>query len=88
MAIDGKEGCPCTNKTGTLASLSERHCKLPTGDDGIYLTLGGSCVPFSYGSSRCAVHDLLYDPRCKVDDAGENAIPGEISRSTSRSEGL
>mmetsp|Transcript_34735 Transcript_34735/g.56767 ORF Transcript_34735/g.56767 Transcript_34735/m.56767 type:complete len:669 (+) Transcript_34735:46-2052(+) len=75
MAIDGKEGCPCTNNTGTLASLSERYCKLPTGDDGIYLTLGGSCVPFSYGSSRCAVHDLLYDPRCKVDAAGENDIP-------------
>mmetsp|Transcript_36003 Transcript_36003/g.63128 ORF Transcript_36003/g.63128 Transcript_36003/m.63128 type:complete len:701 (+) Transcript_36003:59-2161(+) len=73
MAIGRKE-CPCTNVTGTFASLSDRHCDLPSGENGIRLTLGGSCVPFSYGSSQCLLHDLLYDPRCNVDDADEGII--------------
>lgn len=74
----GNQGCPCINNTGILASLTERHCLLPDGiTTGIQLTLGGSCVPFTYGSSECRRHDFLYDPRCKISDGElDSDIPG------------
>jgi hypothetical protein len=66
----GKAGCPCINTTSTLASLTNRYCILPDGKSkGIHQsTLGGSCVPFSFGSNQCLQHDLLYDPRCTLDE--------------------
>ena len=63
----GMEGCPCINTTTTLSSLTDRYCTLSNGQKGIQLTLGGSCVPFSYGSSTCQQHDLLHDPSCNLD---------------------
>ena len=63
----GMEGCPCLNTTTTLSSLTDRYCTLSNGQKGIQLTLGGSCVPFSYGASTCQQHDLLHDPSCKLD---------------------
>jgi len=72
----GSKGCSCINVTDTLASLSERRCDLPNGGIGIRLTvIGGQCVPFSYGSSLCLQHDLLYDPLCDVNKAAERIIP-------------
>ena len=65
----GKAGCPCINTTSTLASLTNRYCILPDGKTtGIQLTLGGSCVPFSYGSNNCKQFDLLHDPKCILDE--------------------
>ncbi|KAL7546227.1 hypothetical protein ACHAWF_009562 [Thalassiosira exigua] len=72
---EGGGRCPCANETETLSSLSDRRCRLPSGLDGIQLNLGGSCVPFSYGSSRCLQHDLAHDPLCRADDAAERLIP-------------
>mmetsp|Transcript_30169 Transcript_30169/g.56975 ORF Transcript_30169/g.56975 Transcript_30169/m.56975 type:complete len:185 (-) Transcript_30169:2071-2625(-) len=76
----GKQGCPCTNETATLSSLTKRICEVAltpwsTGEIGIRLTLGGSCVPVptSYGSSQCLQHDLLNDPACISD--GDDTIP-------------
>jgi len=63
----GMEGCPCINTTTTLSTLTDRYCTLSNGQKGIQLTLGGSCVPFSYGASTCQQHDLLHDPSCKLD---------------------
>ena len=62
----GNPGCPCTNTTATLSSLAaERSCVVTeTGQAGVLLALGGSCVPPSYGSSRCLQHDLR-DPACR-----------------------
>lgn len=85
MAIvgTGNVGCPCINQTLTLAAMSDRHCKLPNTVDGFGIqltTTGGSCVPFSYGSSRCIQHDILYDPNCNVGDAGDNVIPAYCVR--------
>mmetsp|Transcript_383 Transcript_383/g.621 ORF Transcript_383/g.621 Transcript_383/m.621 type:complete len:507 (-) Transcript_383:907-2427(-) len=70
----GKQGCPCTNETATLSSLTERICEVAsTGETGIRLGLGGSCVPTSYGSSQCLQHDLHDDPACISD--GDGTIP-------------
>jgi len=80
MTFASKEGCSCTNTTSILASLSDRRCQLSNGDDGIQLTLGGTCVPFSYGSSKCLQHDLLYTPDCEVDRAGDHVIPSYCFR--------
>ena len=77
MDTDGNEGCPCINATSTLASLSDRFYALTGGETGVQLTLGGSCAAFSYGSSRCLQHDLLYDEDCSLDKLGESNIPGE-----------
>lgn len=81
------EGCPCANETAVLASLSDRRCRLPAAADnsvferdGLRLTLGGSCVPFEYGSSNCLQHDLLHDPSCRVADAGDKVIPAYCFR--------
>mmetsp|Transcript_41160 Transcript_41160/g.86336 ORF Transcript_41160/g.86336 Transcript_41160/m.86336 type:complete len:622 (-) Transcript_41160:278-2143(-) len=71
----GSNGCTCINATDTLASLSERRCELPNGEIGIRLTISDhQCVPFSYGSSQCLQHDLIYDPSCDVDKAAERII--------------
>jgi len=68
VAIDAEmEGCPCINTTSILSNLTDRYCTLSNGQKGIQLTLGGSCVPFSYGASTCQQHDLLHDPSCKLD---------------------
>ena len=63
----GNEGCGCINQTSVLASLDNRDCTTATGVPGIYLTLGGSCVAYEYGSSACLQHDLIHDPKCQGD---------------------
>ena len=80
ITTSGNVGCTCINTTGTLSSLTDRHCQLPSGNDGIQLTLGGSCVPFSYGSSQCLQHDLLHDPSCLIDKTGDHIIPAHCFR--------
>ena len=71
----GKEGCPCINETASLASLTERSCKITTDSGqeefGVLLTAEGPCVPYSYGSSACLQHDALYDARCKDTASGD-----------------
>ena len=78
-----KGGCPCINSTAVLASLAGRQCLLsPSGDAGVRITLGGSCVPFSYGSTMCLQHDLLHDATCRVGlPADGNIIPPHCFRS-------
>jgi hypothetical protein len=62
------EGCPCLDTTSLLSSLTDRYCTIvSSGQTGLRLTLGGSCVPFSYGASQCRQHDLLHDSSCKLD---------------------
>jgi len=85
MAIvgTGNAGCPCINQTLTLAAMSDRQCKLPNTVDGFGIqltTTDSSCVPFSYGSSRCVQHDILYDPNCNLGDAGDKIIPAYCVR--------
>ncbi len=63
----GSEGCNCIDQTSVLASLKNRDCTTATGKPGIYLKLGGSCVPYDYGSNACLQHDLLHDPVCQGD---------------------
>ena len=63
----GNEGCNCINQTSVLASLQNRDCTTATGQPGVYLNLGGSCVAYNYGSSACLQHDLLHDPICQSD---------------------
>ncbi|KAL7491052.1 hypothetical protein ACHAWT_000530, partial [Skeletonema menzelii] len=56
------------NQTSILASLLDnRDCTTANGLPGIYLTLGGSCVAYDYGSSACLQHDLIHDPICQGD---------------------
>eukprot|EP00986_Skeletonema_menzelii_P001101 scaffold298_cov130-Skeletonema_menzelii.AAC.4 len=63
----GNEGCSCINQTSILASLLDnRDCTTANSLPGIYLTLGGSCVAYDYGSSVCLQHDLVHDPICQV----------------------
>ncbi len=72
----GKEGCPCLNKTATLASLTERACTTSSGEPGIILTLdNGACAPLDYGSNTCRPHDLVYDPICDVSLATQPDFP-------------
>ena len=63
----GNEGCSCINQTSLLASLDNRDCITPNGLSGVYLTLGGSCVAYEYGSNACLQHDLIHDPICQGD---------------------
>jgi len=70
----GNEGCNCINQTSVLSSLQRRDCITPAGQPGVYLTLGGSCVPYDYGSSTCLQHDLIHDATCQS-DLSTSAIP-------------
>ncbi len=63
----GNEGCNCIDQTSVLASLENRHCTTATGEPGIYLQLGGSCVSYEFGSNACLQHDLLLNPICQGD---------------------
>ena len=63
----GNDGCGCINETSVLASLETRGCTTANGLPGVYLTLGGSCVAYEYGSSACLQHDLIHDPICQGD---------------------
>ena len=72
----GKQGCPCLNSTATLESLAARTCTVPTtGDAGVYLTLGGTCVSASYGALQCLQHDLLHDITCQSGNTSEVIPP-------------
>jgi len=70
----GNEGCNCINQSSVLASLQNRDCTTDTGQPGVYLNLGGSCVARDYGSSACLQHDLLHDPNCQG-DLSTTAVP-------------
>jgi len=74
-ATTGNEGCQCINQTSLLSSLQKRDCITPNGEPGVYLTLGGSCVPYNYGSTYCLQHDLLHDPICNYDSSTTVIIP-------------
>ena len=69
MAAASKEGCPCIDTTSSLSSLTDLYCTLLSDGStiGVQLTAGGSCVPFTYGSSSCLPHDLIHDPKCTLD---------------------
>ena len=70
----GNEGCSCINTTSVLASLEDRKCTTANGLPGVYLTLGGSCVTYDYGSSACLRHDLIHDPICQRDDLSSAVV--------------
>jgi len=70
----GNEGCNCINQTSVLASIQNRDCTTATGEPGVYLNLGGSCVAHDYGSSACLQHDFIHDPNCQT-DASTTAVP-------------
>ena len=82
MTFQGNDGCPCTNVSAILASVPDRQCRLsPGGITGVRLSVDGSCVPFSFGSSQCLQHDLLFDSACRVDAAGDAIVPAYCFRS-------
>lgn len=63
--------CPCINSTQELVS----NCERLDGTRGFFLSAAGDsgsngnlCYPLSYGSDRCATHDLDADPLCQQDD--------------------
>eukprot|EP00984_Skeletonema_dohrnii_P024491 scaffold13616_cov98-Skeletonema_dohrnii-CCMP3373.AAC.2 len=70
----GNEGCNCINQSSVLASLQNRDCTTATGQPGVYLNLGGSCVAYDYGSSACLQHDFIHDLTCQA-DASTTAVP-------------
>ncbi|KAL7545089.1 hypothetical protein ACHAWF_010799 [Thalassiosira exigua] len=84
------EGCPCVDASSVLSSLPDRRCFLSSSPSsafdfdggsplvGVQLTVGGSCVPPTYGSSKCARHDLLHDPACR----GSSSSSSSPSNST------
>ena len=75
-ASTGKQGCPCTDVSSILSSLTERHCTTPDGQLGILLSPSSeSCVPYSYGSSNCLQHDLIHDPACDLTKVNVTNIP-------------
>ena len=74
MTSYGNEGCKCINQTSVLASLQNRDCITSTGQPGVYLTIGGSCVPYTFGSGGCLQHDLLHDPTCQA-NLSTTAVP-------------
>ena len=79
--VSATQGCPCTDESTTLSSLSGRtFCKTPKNESGLQLIAGGACFPFSFGSSMCLQHDLVHDPACQVDQAGESLIPSYCFR--------
>ncbi|KAL7535440.1 hypothetical protein ACHAXR_008753, partial [Thalassiosira sp. AJA248-18] len=44
----GKQGCPCLNSASTIASLPDRQCQLPTGENGLLLTPPAAAKPASH----------------------------------------
>ena len=70
----GNEGCSCINVTSVLASLDNQHCTTANGLPGVTLALGGSCVPYEYGSNICLRHDLIHDPTCQGDDLSSTVV--------------
>jgi len=69
------EGCPCIDVSFMLGREKPRKCILPITDVvGVKLSLEGSCVPLSYGSSRCLQHDLIHDPSCSLDNITETPV--------------
>eukprot|EP00585_Thalassiosira_rotula_P003175 CAMPEP_0196133054 /NCGR_PEP_ID=MMETSP0910-20130528/2434_1 /TAXON_ID=49265 /ORGANISM="Thalassiosira rotula, Strain GSO102" /LENGTH=940 /DNA_ID=CAMNT_0041392735 /DNA_START=39 /DNA_END=2861 /DNA_ORIENTATION=+ len=82
ISKDGNEGCPCTDASDILRSFPDRSCRLPDGQDGIMLNAEALCVPYTYGSTVCNHHDLIYDPKCDTSkELGEDDIPAYCIRS-------
>jgi len=79
MKAAGNIGCPCSNVTSTLSSDSDERnfCTTHKNETGVQqIKIGGTCLPFSYGSSRCYQHDLINDPICHVDnEEGDTIVP-------------
>jgi len=64
--MSGSLGCECVDATSKLQTLAgDRSCETPTGEGGVLLSLGGSCVDYSYGSGGCLQHDLIHDKDCQ-----------------------
>jgi Bacterial extracellular solute-binding proteins, family 3 len=62
--------CPCIDASEILAKHSNCLQEI-TGEPGIrYQEV---CFPLTFGSSRCAPHDVGLDPRCPTAANGENA---------------
>eukprot|EP00581_Thalassiosira_minuscula_P007139 CAMPEP_0183703846 /NCGR_PEP_ID=MMETSP0737-20130205/1421_1 /TAXON_ID=385413 /ORGANISM="Thalassiosira miniscula, Strain CCMP1093" /LENGTH=733 /DNA_ID=CAMNT_0025930645 /DNA_START=80 /DNA_END=2281 /DNA_ORIENTATION=+ len=72
--------CILPNATTTIASHDDSNGLFQAEKNGVMLTLGGSCVPINYGSSKCLQHDLIHDPNCALDPAGERIIPAYCIR--------
>ena len=73
VSTAGLPGCPCANVSSILASLAQRSCMLPDGSDGVMLSVEGPCAPHTYGSSTCARHDQIHDPKCSPGEGEPDA---------------
>jgi len=77
------EDCPCVDVSSDLASDSSKTCLLLNGEKGIKLGIDGrtTCVPLSYGSSKCLQHDLVHDYNtCSLDTINETVVPAYCFR--------
>jgi hypothetical protein len=68
------KGCPCVDVSSIVSPVTSRTCTLPTGENGAQFSIGGACVPYSYGSFQCLQHDLLHDPSCSLDNIGKQPV--------------
>jgi len=68
------EGCPCIDASSIISPLTSRKCTLSNGENGVKFSIGGACLPYSFGSSQCLQHDLLHDPSCPLDKIGEKPV--------------
>ena len=65
--MSGSPGCECVDTTSKLETLAgDRSCESLTGEEGVLLSLDGSCVDYAYGSGGCLQHDLIHDKDCQV----------------------
>jgi len=77
------EDCPCVDVSSELASVSSKTCQLSNGEKGIKLGIEGqaTCVPLSYGSSKCLQHDLIHDYNaCSLNTINETVVPAYCFR--------
>ena len=64
--LTGKEGCECIDASSVLASLVDKSCQTPDGENGVKARTDAThCVPYVYGSNSCIQHDLETDPACQ-----------------------
>ncbi|EJK76138.1 hypothetical protein THAOC_02116 [Thalassiosira oceanica] len=64
--MSGSPGCECVDMASKLQSFAgDRSCESLTGEEGVLLSLGGSCVDYAYGSGGCLQHDLIHDKDCQ-----------------------
>jgi len=68
------EGCPCIDASSIISPLTKRKCTSPNGENGVKFSIGGACLPYSFGSSQCLQHDLLHDPSCSLDNISKAPV--------------